>query len=502
MKRFSLFRIVAHFAVAVVTVSTVCASEKSIVMGGKNGWNNLLSVNGVTTGKGRFGFDSIELETKIPANDENTTLYLTFENGKIEDASGNYEVLENNLLNVTYSVKGKGSALSRGEKKGLVLRRITDSAMNNKMLAGSFTIEFWLCPSLAENGESIYSWRTSINNSKSSDYQMITAGFSNSRLEWKFKNVFPSFKSSEIVLSGYSPVIPGEWSRHTISFNEETGCLEYLVNGKTEAIKFITSTEHEGGSICMPIIGTQSVLELCPLYTGKIDSFRIQHSAYEKNTENEFENGNEKFPAQGGRFITQPVLVSHACVLERLEAVTNIPSETELKFFVRAGDNFYDWTETYPQWKEVVPGEQIQDVTGLYFQVAAELLPDGSCSKTPSVTSLTLKYTETEKPLPPFVVKAQAGNGQVELSWGYSVDDSAGGYYVYYGTKPGEYLGKRAVEGHSPVNAGNATSVTLTGLKNGEIYYFAVAAYSRIDKRIIGELSKEVFARPSQRNGF
>lgn len=65
MKRFSLFRIVAHFAVAVVTVSTVCASEKSIVMGGKNGWNNLLSVNGVTTGKGRFGFDSIELETKI-----------------------------------------------------------------------------------------------------------------------------------------------------------------------------------------------------------------------------------------------------------------------------------------------------------------------------------------------------------------------------------------------------------------------------------------------------
>ncbi len=502
MKRFSLFRIVAHFAVAFATVSTVCASEKSIVMGGKNGWSNLLSVNGVTTGKGRFGFDSIELETKNPANDENTSLYLSFENGKIEDISGHYEILENNLLNVADAVKGKGAALSRGEKKGLVLRRKTDSLVNNKMLAGSFTVEFWLCPSLAENGESVYSWRTSINNSQTSDYQMITAGFSNSRLEWKFKNVFPSFKSSEIVLSGYSPVIPGEWSRHTISFNEETGCLEYLVNGKTEDIKFITSTGHEGASICIPILGTQSVSEICPLYTGKIDSFRIQHVAYEKNTESEFETGNEKFLSRGGRFVTHPVLVSQASVLQKLEAVTNVPSQTELKFFVRAGDNFYDWTDTYPEWKEVLPGEQIQNVTGLYFQVAAELLPDGSCSKTPSVTSLTLRYTEPEKPLPPFVVKALAGNGQVELSWGYSVDDSAGGYYVYYGTKPGEYLGRTAVEGNSPVNVGNATSVTLTGLKNGEIYYFAVAAYSRIDKRIIGELSKEVFARPSQRNSF
>ena len=70
---------------------------------------------------------------------------------------------------------------------------------------------------------------------------------------------------------------------------------------------------------------------------------------------------------------------------------------------------------------------------------------------------------------------------------------------MFYGSKPGEYLGRAAVEGASPVNAGNVTSITLTGLENGTIYYFAVSAYSKLDRRINGELSDEVFARPSKR---
>ncbi|MBQ5401191.1 MAG: hypothetical protein IIU15_08260 [Treponema sp.] len=43
---------------------------------------------------------------------------------------------------------------------------------------------------------------------------------------------------------------------------------------------------------------------------------------------------------------------------------------------------------------------------------------------------------------------------------------------------------------------GNVNRVTLDGLKNGKIYYFAVATYSKLDDRIIGVLSKEVYARP------
>ncbi|MBR4180206.1 MAG: fibronectin type III domain-containing protein, partial [Treponema sp.] len=177
------------------------------------------------------------------------------------------------------------------------------------------------------------------------------------------------------------------------------------------------------------------------------------------------------------------------------------PSQTEISFFVRSGDNYFNWTDSYPEWKPVESGKDISGVSGMYFQVACELYPDGNGTVSPSVTTLTLDFEELPLPLPPFTVKAQAGNGSVTLSWNYSVDETAGGYYIFYGNRPGEYLGRVAVEGPSPVNVGNTTSFTLTGLENGKIYYFAVASWSALDDRITGPLSKEVYARPLQRLG-
>ncbi|MBP5284231.1 MAG: fibronectin type III domain-containing protein, partial [Treponema sp.] len=179
--------------------------------------------------------------------------------------------------------------------------------------------------------------------------------------------------------------------------------------------------------------------------------------------------------------------------------VMNVPAQTEVKFYVRSSDTCYGWKENEPKWQEVIPGEEISELKGVYFQVAAELLPDGWGTVTPSITQISLNYIEQEAPLPPFTVYAESGDSCVTLTWSYSVDENADGYYIYYGNRSGEYLGRTALEGPSPVKAGNTTSITLTGLKNGTIYYFAVSAYSKVDGRINGTLSKEVFARPSAR---
>ena len=125
------------------------------------------------------------------------------------------------------------------------------------------------------------------------------------------------------------------------------------------------------------------------------------------------------------------------------------------------------------------------------------MYPDGKGSKSPSVTQLNINYKEIPLPLAPFKLTAVPMDGAVVLTWPYSVDDSVGGYYIFYGERPGEYLGREALEGQSPIDAGNSVSIKLSGLKNGKIYYFAIASYSKYDSKIIGELSKEVFARPS-----
>ena len=481
--------------------SPALSSPKTLVLGGEKGWNEISEMNGVVVGQksGQFGYDALELSTKTTDSDSATDLLLTFDGETFSDAAGNYAVVSNNLIPSLDSVKGEGAALSRGNEKGITLSGNQNALFGKAGFVGSFTIEFWLCPALAENGEMVLSWRSSLNVDVRSEYQMISASFYKNHLEWTFNNIFVGYKEKEIHLSGVNTVVPNKWARHTITFDEASGLLEYLVDGRTESLAFITENGHENGTVCYPVLGVKARIEFCSDYVGKIDNVRISRLPASAERSDIFLSGNEKYRINGGRFVTKPILVSQAAVIEQIDTLMNVPAQTDIRFYVRSGDNCYGWSDSEPEWKEIVPGERITDVKGLYFQLSAELLPDGAGRRTPRLSEIAVHYDEQNEPLPPFSVRAQALDGAVTLSWSYSVDDNAGGYYVYYGNRPGEYLGRTAVEGVSPVRVGNTTSVTLTGLENGRIYYFAVSAYSKVDGRINGTLSKEVFARPSSR---
>ncbi len=493
------FLLIANFSLLIANFSF--ATPKTLVLGGENGWDEISEMNGVVVGtkNGQFGYDALELSTKTLRSDSSTDLLLTFDDSKVYDAANNYSIVSNNLVPVSEAVKGNGAAMSRGNKKGLVLSGKPSALFGKEGFTGSFTIEFWLCPSLAENGETVFSWRSSLNDESHSEYQMILASFFKNRLEWTFNKIFVPYPASEIHLSGYKTLVPDKWSRHTVSFDSESGLLEYLVDGRTESLIFVTETGHEYGTVYYPILGEKAGLEICPDYVGKIDNFRISRVPAGRERADIFLSGNEKYTIGGGKIITKPLLISQAAVLDEIDTLMNVPPQTDIRFYIRSGDNCYGWNDNFPAWKEIVPGEKIDGVTGLYFQLSAELLPDGAGSQTPKISEITLKYEEQNEPLPPFALNAVAGDGSVTLNWSYSVDDNAGGYYVYYGNRPGEYLGRVAVQGTSPIKVGNVTSTTLTGLENGRIYYFAVSAYSKVDGRINGLLSKEVFARPSSR---
>ena len=497
-------RISSAFLVFASVTAFAAAVPKKLVLGGEKGWDEVKSMEGIARvkGSGRFGYETLQLVTSTQEINDDTDLLLTFDDASVRDAIGHYEVVSCNLSHTNDAVRGRGAALSRGVEKGVTLKGDKNSLFGSNGMVGSFKIEFWLCPSLAESGETVFSWRSSLNSSVYSKYQMITASFSSNRLEWKFNNIFSGYEKDEIILSGKSMTVPKKWSRHTLSFDQDSGALEYCVDGRTECIKFITETGHENGAVCEPFVGVAAKVEICPQYSGKIDNFRIDRGISARASFDSCvpgKTGNERFKVDGGYFVSKFIPVSHSAVLDSIQAEMKVPSQTDVKFYVRAGDDCFAWDDNTPMWHEVAPGDKITGVQGLYFQLRGELLPDGGGANSPNLTEVVLNYTEQDDPLPPFTVFAEPGNGCVTLSWSNSVDDSAGGYYVYYGNRPGEYLGVAAFEGPSPVNAGNKTSLTLNGLKNGTIYYFAVSAYSKVDSRICGELSKEVFARPSAR---
>lgn len=491
------------FCLLVFSLQSVFSIEKIITLGGEHGWSQISSTSGITTGPGKYGQISLELATASRTVSHDTEMLFSFEGDTFQDDAGRFQVVSSNVRVVEDAAMGKQSGLSVGNGSGFSVTGVPGSIFSTLNWTGSFSIEFWLCPAVVDNGETILSWRSSRNVDGYPLYQILEATFVKNHLQWNCTNLFTGYveNNGEITLSGTKSVIPNKWSHHILSYDSETGLLEYRVNGLVEDLKYITMTGRERGGVYPLMLGNPAVLEISPSYAGKIDDFRVLRNAI-SNTEDFFYQNQEnyqrgwtavRYTVDGGSFISKPLEVPVGSQLTHLEANTIVPEETGIEFFVRAGDNFYGWDQTSPEWIPAPPGKQLSDLEGKYFQVMVKLYPDGAGTSTPSIASLSLHYEEQEPPLPPFYVKATAGNGYVDLIWSHTID-KATNYCVYYGERPGEYLGRVALEGNSPVKVGHENSVRLTGLKNGRIYYFAIA--SEYNEQI-GPLSQEVHARPT-----
>lgn len=67
------------------------------------------------------------------------------------------------------------------------------------------------------------------------------------------------------------------------------------------------------------------------------------------------------------------------------------------------------------------------------------------------------------------LITSNAFSGDVSLEWDPSIEPCVASYKMYYGTSSGDYT--------YTVDVGNYTTCTISGLEEGNIYYFAVTAY-------------------------
>jgi hypothetical protein len=391
-------------------------------------------------------------------------------------------------------------------------------------MIGDFSIEFWLFPMNMENGEQILAWISSRPDGRGGLItQRITCEAVKNRLQWTFPNLFSNAGGTDgktISLTG-SVILPLTWSHHLIRFNADLGLLEYLVDGRLEALDYATSSGREGGDVYLPVIGEDGRFVLGGRLAGIIDEFRI-YSLYLESPKL------AKYPPEGGRVESRTLdLGSRRNRVLKIEALGGRISDgihdsrlfpenvyagnaslcfadhSEIQFFIRANDTPYRWNDI--PWVPVEPGIDLSgEFSDRYIQVAAAFYPSGDGETTPYLDELRISYRTAEPPLPPTQLSAIARNGAVELSWKASPGRDVGGYLIYYGTSSGEYFGDHAVLGGTavlpPVNVGNRTAVRIEGLRNGTLYYFAVAAYRAEDgeRPEPGDFSREAAARPLQ----
>jgi hypothetical protein len=398
---------------------------------------------------------------------------------------------------------------------------------------GDFTLEFWVYPLNMENGEQLLSW-SAISAPKGFSppaggespaspgliSQRIQCGVAKNRFRWTFEDFFfapGAGESLDLTLTSQSPVVPKTWSHHLIRFNAGTGFLEYLVNGNSEDIVYASSSGREGGEVYSPLVGEGGSFTLGRRFSGMMDEFRIHNSS-------QVEPGLRRYPASGGWVESRTMDLGNSSRILSLEASGGstgpgnsgtryeyggkgdfrFADDSAVQFFLRAADNPYRWTDE--DWRTVIPGADLQDtLKGRYVQVAAVLYPSGDGEASPYLEEIRLLYQPGHPPRPPSQVMAAPSDGTVTLNWRSSPDQDTAGYLVYYGTARGEYFGDGAALGASPLDAGKRNSLRIEGLRNGTVYYFAVAAYSLNSppgsspgepERHVGEFSRELSARP------
>lgn len=500
--------------IAFCTMVLVCgffwiasAEEKTILLGGKSGWSLLgFSQRIEKTNKGHLGFESLKVSSQKEAQSQGKNrveLDLSFDALPFVDACGNYTIQSSALLKAdsNKAQRGLGAALCNTDNAGLLLRGKNGTVFSTEGDPGSFVISFWMYPTVTENGSVLFQWRSSRIDRFASNYQYIRATLFKNHLEWTFSNIWnigfagKEGGSSEVMIAGKKNLIPGQWSFHQIAWDASSGLLEYRVNGSTESVQYITSTGTARGEVYAILLGSPADIEIASRFSGLLDDFRIYRGLLEDVSIENQHSLLEKYPRDGGVFITEALDTGRFnASLKVVKAVQSLPKGTDIQFFVRGGDQKYEWTEDYPAWVPCEPSQKIDAVTGRFFQVKAFLYPDGSGSNTPLLTSLELIYEEDSSPSPPVRIFAQARNKSVLVEWLPSIDYDVKGYLVYYGTYPGEYLGKG-----SPIDVGNVTAFEIDNLANGTTYYFSVAAYDQAGHEYPGELSKETSARPKLR---
>jgi hypothetical protein len=506
--------------------------EKTLVIGADAGWNVIENRNGITEIASIRPYPVLVLSSALKVGDEPfLDMALSFDEPKPElftDHIGHYQIKALEGVSVAdrrLARIGMGAALFSGARwyspnaedpsslgPLIVTAKGRDALFSPGKTIRDFSIEFWLFPMNMENGEHILSWTASNRNVQGGfTIQRIQCTASRNRLQWSFANFFASHAQDlqfTVSLEGATPLVPRTWSHHLIRFNSDTGLLEYLVNGQPEGITYASAGGREGGQVYYPLIGNGGSFLLGGRFMGMMDEFKIYNRFLDAP-------GIRKYPSEGGRIETRSMdLRELNSTILKVEVAGGKTSNSRgiiqndytgngnfhfsdnatIQFFIRASDSPYSWNGV--EWQSFVPGTELSGIRGRFVQLAATFYPSGDGETTPYLDEIRITYLPDEPPRPPSLITAIARDGSVDLSWKHSSDMDVTGYLVYYGTSKGDYFGEGALLGSSPINVGKRNALHIDGLKNGTLYYFAVAAYDRLEPLHIGLFSQEVTARP------
>ncbi|NBC30589.1 MAG: hypothetical protein GVY29_11450, partial [Spirochaetes bacterium] len=141
-----------------VTTLVFSAPEEHILLDGSNGWEPVRTMSNVSFVVGHRGLPELRLADRTYTVAADTDLLLSFEPQADGDRAGNYEVRRQVDRVGQRARVGEGSAAFSTSGDGLVLEPRAGALLAPGSSPGDFSIEFWLLPVTAGDGEDVLHW--------------------------------------------------------------------------------------------------------------------------------------------------------------------------------------------------------------------------------------------------------------------------------------------------------------------------------------------------------
>lgn len=427
---------------------------------------------------GQYGKKYLQLSDGEYNVDPFTDLLMHFNNNMFLDDSGNYTI-NKHYNNITPNEKKFGNAsMFLLKNRGISLTSSEETLFSPGRVIDDFTIEFWIRPTVISEDSILFSWKGV--NKVDSEFipQKIRCYMEERYIVWEFDNFFipNKFEPHNIKLKSLNRIIPEKWSHITVRYQSETGMLETLIDGLTNAVQYTTDTGMESNNIYQPIIGnfSKNNIYIGENFQGFIDEFRI--------SEMFIDHINKSSYRSEGLFISDVFNLDNK-IIKQIDVIDITPSETLIDYYIRSSDTPFLSDDIFIEWTPL--SKFATDKTYRYIQLKGELHSDGDSNKTPKFEKFNLEVERVIPPPPPLYISSTASVGKITVEWTSSKYFPVDGYYLYIGDKKNNYT--------EIIDVGKKTTYTVDNLQSKKIYYFAVRAYKNSLK---SEYSTEIYNRP------
>jgi len=453
-----------------------------------------LRLGGTEIFQGGDSTRDIRLRSRSHTASPDNLLHLDFDArlpALLRDAAGNFSIRQSSYIFTSDARAGRGAALFNRLENRIVINSPEELWPGTGAMA-DFSIEMWLKPAHFGRQNMIFrksGLETSFTDGIPRGIEIFTR---HQRIIFFCRNLFRDSRGRlrTVRLNSRTGLVTGRWVHFLVSFRASSGKLVMYLNGREERVRFA----RDRSGVWPAGFGRldRSPMVIGESYVGIIDEFRIAGTAHDfpgKTAHTAYRplryDAMHLIGEQKTGFAVSEVIAlprSHISRRARLRYRSLEPGGSALNFWIRTSLRPFraDASPRRLPWRRLHNGAD-KLAAFSHFQWKAELRPDPDGKFTPVLKEIRLAYVPHQRPVTPrnlHVVTEGPRNGrdlfpsrQACLEWSRNpeprVHSERGGYFVYYGVRPGEYLGRLVYRENArgqlvPINTPAAENMPIT----------------------------------------